>query len=362
MLSFKKEDYMKEVDNGYISRREHPDYIHNHLVILNYTPKTTYENIWNEITLTCRGLIINEMTNKVVSMPFGKFFNYGQQCGLDITPPNNYPEVTIKYDGSLGISYKIDGKVYWATRGSFESDQAKVAQRIWDEKYHDKYIPDNVTLLAEIIHPETRVVVKYDFIDLVAVGATNIYLNKDYKYNELAVFTHQLRMRTTERVELNLESAVHFVKKLDCNNEGFVLRWSNGFRLKVKSDEYMKVHKIICGLSEKQILEYWVEDKINNLIESLPEEFRGEIEQKRDNYSKLEVEIYEEVFANYKLAPKSDRKEFALWVNGNIKSNRHLLYLLFDGKVIRYAVKEAVYKSFKEKNNDEVNHDGGIAR
>ena len=45
-------------------------------------------------------------------------------------------EVTDKMDGSLGILYRRpDGVCAIATRGSFASDQALEANKIWSESY-----------------------------------------------------------------------------------------------------------------------------------------------------------------------------------------------------------------------------------
>ena len=42
------------------------------LRILNYTAKATYSRHWNEATIACRGLILDD-TDGVVARPFPKF-------------------------------------------------------------------------------------------------------------------------------------------------------------------------------------------------------------------------------------------------------------------------------------------------
>ena len=53
------------INEGYITCRRHPD---TDLYILNYTPKTQFENKWEPATECCRGLIVDvECRGKSVS-------------------------------------------------------------------------------------------------------------------------------------------------------------------------------------------------------------------------------------------------------------------------------------------------------
>ena len=346
-MKLTKHNYMLEVENGYVVRRTHPD--NNNIVILNYTPKTIYERRWNDITLQCRGLILNEKTGEIVAKPFSKFFNYGENSRLDIQIPSSKPEITVKYDGSLGICYRLNNKLLWATRGSFTSNQAIVAQQIWEEKYNDKKVPNELTLLVEIIHPITKVVVNYDFIDLVLIGAVNRFTGYDYNYDELLAIAKEVGVPITEKINLDLQSVLDKIKTLDHTQEGFVLRWNDGFRLKVKSDEYLRVHKIVTGMSEESVLEFWVENNLEELIISLPEEFRQEIEDIKQKYNKILLDIKNEIYYKYNIAPKENRKEFAIWVNKNIKRYSHLMFKMFDNKLSDKDIKEIILKSYKEE-------------
>ena len=63
------------VQEGYIRQQFHPA---EPLAILNYTHQAAYDNLWNDATKVCRGLIYNLETLEVVARPFPKFFNWGQ--------------------------------------------------------------------------------------------------------------------------------------------------------------------------------------------------------------------------------------------------------------------------------------------
>jgi hypothetical protein len=59
---------------------------------------------WTEVTLTCRGLIVDE-TGRVVARPLRKFFNHNQP-GAPVLGLDEPVSVTDKADGSLGIIYE----------------------------------------------------------------------------------------------------------------------------------------------------------------------------------------------------------------------------------------------------------------
>ena len=113
------------VDEGYITRRKHPS---EDLFILNYTPKTQYEGFWNDVTLSCRGLIVDS-AGTIRARCFRKFFNY-EEVFHEVstrTSSSMHFKVYDKVDGSLGILYWVGDEPFIATRGSFESEQAKRA-------------------------------------------------------------------------------------------------------------------------------------------------------------------------------------------------------------------------------------------
>lgn len=349
ILLLTKEQYIKEVEQRYITRRVHPEY--KNIVILNYTENAVFEQRWNHVTLNCRGLIIDENTGEVLARPFPKFFNYGEYAEYEKDIPfHEIPEFTVKQDGSLGISYKIHGKTYWSTRGSFESAQAEIANYIWNKKYSHVVIPDEITLLVEIIDPKTKVVVDYDGLsDLIIIGAIHRFTGHDYNYQELVQLGENLRMQVTERKTLTLDEVIQLKETIGYNQEGWVLRWSNGKRLKIKGNQYLDIHRIAYGLSNKMKVGYWKDGKIEELILKMPEEFRTEIEQFTSTLeNKLEFlkqKLLEEV--TRAKSNSNDRKTFAMYVNENApKSIRHLIFKSYDERLEPQVLKEHIYKNY----------------
>lgn len=312
MFSF--QELQSYIDNGLITISYHPEA--SYVCIFNYTRKCQYGCYWDNITLKCRGLIMDINTNEILARPFDKFFNYSE---LQESLPEGQPEATVKLDGSLGISYRFNGRVCWATRGSFTSPQAQVAQKIWDTKYNID-IPDNITLLAEIISPETRVVVNYDFTDLVLVGARDRHTGRDYCHDELSDIAAWIGMPVVQRVDLDLEQALATAKTLDHQHEGFVLRWPNGFRVKIKGGQYLQVFRIVYGLNTKTAAKAWIDGTLDDLIASVPEEFIPELVKTKNDLDCILSQYLEYLRLEFARAPVHDRKSYALWVQSSLPS------------------------------------------
>ncbi len=81
-MKLNKDILLTLIEEGYVMVNTHPELP---LMILNYTRKAQFEKYWNEYTLLCRGLIIDQDYN-VIAMPFKKFFNYEEHKPEEIPP------------------------------------------------------------------------------------------------------------------------------------------------------------------------------------------------------------------------------------------------------------------------------------
>jgi RNA ligase len=256
-------DLEKLIQEGYVIAQKHPQ---ADLWIYNYSQKTQYEGYWNEITLHCRGLILNK-EHKVIARPFRKFFNLSEHQPEEI--PNLSFEVFDKLDGSLGILYWHNEKPYLATRGSFNSEQSIKATEILYSRYthtFDKLQPEK-TYLFEIIYPANRIVVDYGAMeDLVLLAVIDNATGREEELQDIGFQKVKSYNGITDIAEL---------KKLETDNaEGFVVRFKNDFRVKLKFAEYVRLHRILTGFSNVMVWEYLAESKpFDELLEKVPDEF-----------------------------------------------------------------------------------------
>lgn len=277
------------IEKGLISEQVHPK--NADVRIYNYTQKCQFAGAWDEVTLNCRGLIYNIKTGERLSNPFPKFFNYEEHVAKGMPIPGAAPVVTKKYDGSLGILYWLDGEPWIATRGSFASEQAIWATKWFRENVNFKEIDKQLTHLFEIIYPENKIVVSYNFSGLVWLGARHI--PDGFEYNSHLRLNNLDDMRRAEKLGDGFDLSYDSLKKLErTNEEGFVLFWpEENLRMKIKFDEYKRLHKIVTGVSAIGIWEELRDGREIN-FENVPDEFFNWVEgvknELKDKFDKIE--------------------------------------------------------------------------
>jgi len=309
-----KDLLLEMIDKKYVNIQKHPT---TDLWLLNYSKSCQLNKVWNEVTTQCRGLIV-DMFGNIVARPFPKFYNYEELEGLGIKVPNLPFEAYEKMDGSLGIMYWVNDMPYLATRGSFNSDQCKHGTELLHTKYKNVWnrFDKNKTYLFEIIYPEDKHCIVYgpevDDIFLLAIIDTETGLETDSidNYRDvLSVTKHYDGIRDWKNIRNEFDGE---------NREGFVIRFSNGFRMKLKYEQYFKIHFLRSMLSKKYILECMMDKKIKDIeenISQLDEEnqiyYRKMMKEIQDRYNEIEKEfllIYRE------RGILESPKEYAEWV------------------------------------------------
>lgn len=265
-----------EVANDNVNVNYHPEF--PHLAIFKYSRYCVTEKNWNKFTIIARGLILDLKNKKVISVPFVKFFNYDEIAKAQLFIE---PEFTVleKLDGSLGILFFFADEFRFATVGSFVSDQAKWA-RTWSKKHMplDK-IDKNNTYLFEIIYCENKIVVNYDFEGLVLLSIFDSY-GLEYKYEQIKRESEYIETRCTREYSFeDMNSILNKVQTLDKNNEGYVIRFKSGMRLKIKGDEYVRVHKLLSQVTPIALWEIILKgDDLEVIRKELPEEMKKDFE------------------------------------------------------------------------------------
>lgn len=262
------------VQEGLIYEHKGDDGLH----LYCYSDETVYERQWNTITLMARGLIIHPESEAVVATPFPKFFNVGEAQADGI--PDLPFETFEKLDGSLIIIFYHQGRWRCATKGSLSSDQAKWAQGEVDRCYSDhltSFAGTGITYLCEAIYPSNRIVVNYP------TEATGLHLlgayqadGSEFSYQDLKQASYKIGMAVVQRHPYDhLSELMEKAKTLDCNSEGWVIRFSNGLRLKIKGDEYCRIHRMISHLTPLAVWETMRDspDDLTKIRKDLPEEF-----------------------------------------------------------------------------------------
>ena len=327
-------------NDGLLSKQKHPEF---DLTIWNYTPRVQYGKLWDNITLQCRGLVTDWKQN-TITRPFPKFFNYEELTEEQI--PNEPFEVFEKVDGSLGIIFWYGGKLHFATRGSFTSEQAIRGKKMLLEKYNIESLGPEFTTLVEIIYPENRIVVDYGQEEkLVLLGMKSLYTDIEVPYDELPKDTG---MEIVKRYD-GINDFVNIKNLISNDKEGFVIRFKNGFRMKIKGDEYIRLHKIVTNISNRDIWEYLKKgEPLDEILNRVPDEFYKWVKETESELRQQFLQI-EFDYKNYfhDILDKvsiEDRKGFALEA---IKyEHSSLLFNMKDGKDYKNKIWDLLYPSY----------------
>ena len=241
-----------------------------------YSNHCVFERAWSLATLCARGLILDVAEKRIVATPFPKFFNLGERG----EPVPDLPfRAYEKLDGSLIIIYHHGGVWRTATKGSFDSPQAQWAAAKLQTHDVSALLPGS-TYLAEAVYPENRIVVHYEepaLVMLGAYGADGVEVAHD-RLSEVAAALGVRMAKTFEYTHVD-HMALH-AKTLPRSEEGYVVRFENGLRLKIKGDEYKRIHALISNVTPLALWEAMLSgDDLQAIKLELPDEFRGDFEQ-----------------------------------------------------------------------------------
>jgi len=363
-MTFDLEILNQYVKDGWVERNDHPSLP---ISIYNYSRKTQYEAKWDDITLKTRGLVLDREGN-VIAKSFDKFFNYEELVGnkwVESKIPNEPFEVFEKMDGSLGILFNYNNEWILSTKGSFNSDQAVRGSEIL-KKYNYARLPKGYTYLFEIIYPENRIVCQYDFEDLILLSVID---NKDG--SELKIHNDDVNLEDMRFKNLYNNLGFKIVKKYDGirdfselkskishDAEGFVIKFESGFRMKIKGEEYVRLHKILTQLTTYDIWEHLKNGKdVMELVEKVPDEFDKWVKSQVSalRYGHYGVSEYCGKVHDYfrygkygDVEPEPTKKEFAEHLKKYIDPKLHaIMFAMWDGKSDK--VDELIWKLNKPK-------------
>lgn len=355
----------ENISQGLIQENFHKSY--PNLRLYCYTRECQYSKSWNDFTVSARGLIIDVVDKFIVALPFPKFFNYGEHS--ETIPDTSY-EVFEKLDGSLGIAYFYDNKWHVATKGSFHSEQAE-----WATKYFRTYEPKSLdpltTYLFEIIYPENKIVVDYDkesFMCLIGAINTDSHVEEDIRIEYILSDFNSQYFRLPKIYEsYGINDLIQKCKELSHNEEGFVVKWNNGLRLKFKSDAYCRIHKLVSNITPLGIWELMSSDSdqvnFTNTLKSkldLPEEIQKDFDTIYNIFLKQRSEIFTRMLdCEYECVLNSvdlsDIKGIASFITSRYdKFTQDLLFCLFKKKSFDhsyYKIKLIIWKKLRPKNN-----------
>lgn len=226
----------------------------------NFTRDAFSEKHWNDLTITARGLFVNNKTEECVIRGFNKFFNVLENKYVEfdrLRATWKFPvTVYLKENGFLGLvgyDSSTDSLVI-ASKSSLTGPHAEYLNTFFMDNYSDKvdwvkeYLKkNNSTLVFEVIAPDFDPhIIKYNKSKLVLLDIIERDIDKfdkrNYKEVERVAWMLGLEYKAQMKIIDNFDDFLSWYVTVNTMDnlpiEGYVLEDSVGFMVKMKLPYY----------------------------------------------------------------------------------------------------------------------------
>lgn len=311
------------------------------MTIYQYTEFTQFESLWSNCTLNARGIVFDD-DGVLVQRCIPKFFNHDEPDGIKVEKLMRKEQIGIvqeKLDGSL-IKITKDQKhgLVITSKASFESDQAKMAKEIVDENNYD--FKEGWTYHFELIHPDNQIVLNYgDERKLVLLAIIDNKTGKD-----INIYSDEFKFEKPKLYDYKTLLDINAINK-DGLHEGVVVSYGS-YRLKYKTDEYIRLHRIVTEFTPKRVWEALSSgQRIDRM--NIPEEFIKWLDDTEKELLQKHDELLNKINQTLADTASMTNKEIALSDDEEIKEVREYIFAVRSGK----DVKAKVWKAIKPKGD-----------
>lgn len=326
-----KATFDEYVKKGLVRSQKYKD-----LTIYQYTEFTQFESLWSNCTLNARGIVFDD-NGVLVQRCIPKFFNHDEPDGIKIEKLMLKEQIGVvqeKLDGSL-IKITKDQKhgLVITSKASFESDQARMAKEIVDENNYN--FKEGWTYHFELIHPDNQIVLNYgDERKLVLLAIIDNKTGKD-----IDIYSDDLKFEKPKLYSYETLLDVNVLNK-DGLHEGVVVNYGS-YRLKYKTDEYIRLHRIVTEFTPKRVWEALSSgQRIDRM--NIPEEFIKWLDDTEKELLQKHDELLNKINQTLADTASMTNKEIALSDNEAIKEMREYIFAIRSGKDIEAKIWRAI--------------------
>lgn len=297
-----------------------------------------------------RGTAFNNQTGEIISLPFHKFHNLGECQGympedIDFSKKES---VMLKLDGSMIRVIPVgEGGWVFGTRAG-ETDVSKMVEDwfvgIADEntelelheslcEFIDLALSKGFSPIFEFTSRLNKVVIDYPTPTLTLLAIRENETGEYATMDQMVCLANLYKIPVVKTFD---DFTPENVKKWK-DAEGVVVSFPNGFRVKIKADDYVTKHGVKDLIKfEKDVIKMCLDGSLDDVLPLLDKEEKERVQ----NYSESLLEALSKVESKQALyvlsnamdysQPLVTKKEFAALIKGRVDSK--YLFQIFDDK------------------------------
>ena len=279
----------------------------------------------------CRGITFCANTGVVLARKYHKFFNLGERPetlpeNIDFTQPHVILE---KLDGSMLTPLLVDGVIRWNTKMGLTGIALPVDEFVSTRPEYQALVrevwADNMTPIFEWCSRQQRIVIDYAVERLVLTAVRHNVTGEYMSYGDRVALAARHGVDVVGFMEGTAENIQEFMNQARdiTGEEGYIIEFSDGHKVKVKGAWYCQLHKTLDHLRhEKDVIRLILDEKLDDAKPFLPEDLMRAsdafAQQIFTNITKNAGDMFWEVQAAYDNLNGS-KKRFAELVNSHAR-------------------------------------------
>lgn len=334
------------------------------LMTLNYSQLESPKN--NPVVMECRGIVLDDNYD-LVAKSFNRFFNYGED--IDLQKNFKWSGFTCqeKVDGSLIMMFWYNGRWIVKTRASWCQEKMQGLPMTWEALFWKAFgqsvpedLPRDKTYVFELCSPYNKVVRHYPDPQVFLLTVVDVDYDHwreltlgevDYLHAQYLGFVQRPQLFTFENLS-DIQEYLVDRGEADPTWEGVVLRDVDNLRFKIKTPEYLALHRLgsdkDCLYAPKNLVRFILTGEDDELLVYFPEV--------KDTYEKYKQQVWDAYQSMDNLwychHDEASQKKFAMAVKSHPFSG-----LLFEArkqgvnpKELFLKADEMMIKFLKQKN------------
>ncbi len=307
--------------------------------------------------------------------------NSGFRYDIQTETGNFFYNDVLVHNSLIFPLYLEDGNFLGTRKG--KTDVASMADKFVSDNKHikyDKLIEDmrgrGYTVFFEFFCADNMIVIDYGEESMVALAARHMSSGDYMKQSELEVICKRYNVPCVEVFDVDLSEPTEFLKKAKAEEgkEGYVIRFEDGYTIKVKGDWYVGLHKIVDSInSRKNLVKLILDKSIDDIIPALPKARVDYINSFQERFFSFERRLHKSLMVSWNgicedVGLGATRKDWAIRILKEDKYFSSLYFKLLDKlespckTQASVEMKDILHEFILSKTNKEIVFEGFVEK